>query len=377
MSEVKKAESSYSRQSVIEDLAVILFVSSALFAVSEMSGFYSSSISTLGYPLSSVIPTLMLLFSIVGFLGIYTSSKINVGISVFAVGVELCVLTLIFVMNPAIYLVIPTIILILVLSSTVITGIFALTRLQTTNEELFADFGEKSKAEYAIEVKDLTKRYDLSEEHSVYALRDVKFQIQRGDFISIMGPSGSGKSTLLNCLGALDRPTSGEISINGITISTLDDEGLAGLRNRHIGFIFQSYNLINRSRVGENVEVPALVTSTPPEKRKERAIRLLESVGLKDMYSRRPKTLSGGEQQRVAIARALMNNPTILLADEPTGNLDSKSGAVVMDILRKLNQELGVTIIVVTHDPEVGNLSHRIYYLKDGTNAGIKENVLL
>jgi putative ABC transport system ATP-binding protein len=375
MSEVKKAEGSYSRQSVNEDLAVILFVSSALFAVSEMSGFYSSSISTLGYPLSSAIPTLMVLFSILGFLGIYTSSKLNIAISVFAVGVELCVLPLILVTNPEIYLVIPTGILILVLFSTVITGIFALTRLQTTNEERFSDFGEKSKAEYVIEVKDLTKRYDLSEELSVYALRDVKFQIQRGDFISIMGPSGSGKSTLLNCLGALDRPTSGEISINGIAISTLDDEGLAWLRNRHIGFIFQSYNLINRSRVGENIEIPALVTSIPPEKRKAKAIHLLESVGLKDMYSRHPKTLSGGEQQRVAIARALMNDPTILLADEPTGNLDSKSGAVVMDILRKLNQELGVTIIVVTHDPEVGNLSHRIYYLKDGTNAGIKENV--
>jgi putative ABC transport system ATP-binding protein len=342
-----------------------------------MSGFFFSSISTLGYPFSSIIPTLMLLFSILGFLGIYTSSKTNTGISVLAIGVELCILTLALILNPIIYLVIPTIILILVLFSTVITGIFALTRLQTTSKEHFSNFGKKSEVEHAIEVKDLTKRYDLSEKLSVYALRDVNFQIQRGDFISIMGPSGSGKSTLLNCLGALDRPTSGEISINGIPISSLDDEGLAWLRNRHIGFIFQSYNLINRSQVGENVEIPALVTSVSPEKRKTKAIHLLESVGLNDMYSRDPKTLSGGEQQRVAIARALMNDPTILLADEPTGNLDSKSGAVVMDILRKLNQELGVTIIVVTHDPEVGNLSHRIYYLKDGTNAGIKENIIL
>ena len=190
-----------------------------------------------------------------------------------------------------------------------------------------------------------------------------------------MGPSGSGKSTLLNCLGALDRATNGKIFIDGVDISQLDNEGLAWLRNRKIGFIFQSYNLISRSLVGQNVEVPALVTSLGAKKREEKAKRLLESVGLGDKYNRYPRTLSGGEQQRVAIARALMNDPSILLADEPTGNLDSKSGTVVMEILQKLNQELGVTAVVVTHDPEVANLTNRIYYLKDGKNAGMKENV--
>jgi len=370
-------ENNYSKQAVSEDIAVVLFFSSTLFAISEMTGLYASSISVLGYPLSPVLSTLMVLFSILGFLGVYTSSKINIMVAILALGLELLIECYVFFTFPTTELIIPTSILILILTSTILFGILTLNHLQITKDKPFSSFIDKNRAILAIEVKNLTKRYDLGEGIIVHALRDVNLQVQKGDFIAIMGPSGSGKSTLLNCLGALDRPTSGDISIDGIPISSLNDEGLAWLRNRHIGFIFQSYNLITRSRVGENVEIPSLVTSMSPEKRKVKAMQLLESVGLKDMYFRQPKTLSGGEQQRVAIARALMNNPTILLADEPTGNLDSKSGVTVMDILQKLNRELGVTIIVVTHDPEVGNLSQRIYYLRDGTNAGVKENIKL
>ncbi|MHA2305253.1 MAG: ABC transporter ATP-binding protein [Candidatus Hodarchaeales archaeon] len=367
----------HSKQSVIEDIAVVLFLSSTLFALSEMSGIFTSSVFFLGYPFSSIIPTLMVFFSILGFLGIFTSSKMNIIIAVFAIGLELAIQFISFFTNPSVQLFLPSTILIIILIFTIIFGILTIYQLQYGQEEINSGFTLQKESENAIEVNNLSKHYDLGEGLKVFALQKVNFQIKKGDFVAIMGPSGSGKSTLLNCLGALDRPTNGEIIIDGISISSLDDEGLAWLRNRKIGFIFQSYNLISRSRVGENVEVPALVTSLTTEKRKHKAKQLLESVGLSDKYNRNPKTLSGGEQQRVAIARALMNDPTILLADEPTGNLDSKSGAIVMDILQKLNQNLGVTVIVVTHDPEVGNLSQRIYYLRDGTNAGIKENIII
>ncbi|UCE15127.1 MAG: ABC transporter ATP-binding protein [Candidatus Heimdallarchaeota archaeon] len=247
-------------------------------------------------------------------------------------------------------------------------------RQQKTQTDRFFEPEYERETDLAIEIKNLTKTYDLGEVQ-ISALQKFNLEIRRGDFIAIMGPSGSGKSTLLNCLGALDRPTEGEILIDGINISQLDDEGLAWLRNKKVGFIFQSYNLITRSTVGQNVEVPALVTPLDTHRRKKKALRVLDDVGLGDKYYRNPNTLSGGEQQRVAIARALINDPAILLADEPTGNLDSKSGATVMEILQKLNRELHVTLIVVTHDPEVGSLADRIYYLKDGMNAGFKDNI--
>ena len=377
MSKPQRMKTDHMNQSVIEDIAVVLFLSSTLFALSEMSGFLTSSTILLGYPFSSVIPTLMIFFSLLGFLGILTRSKMNVSISLIAIGMEFVIQCGILIVKPELSILIPSIIIVVLLLSTIIVSIMILIQLQPASEDEYINYPHRKETDYIIEINDLTKCYYLGEGIEVYGLRDFNFQIRKGDFIAIMGPSGSGKSTLLNCLGALDRPTSGEIFIDGISISTLDDEGLAWLRSRKIGFIFQSYNLINRSTVGENVEVPALVTSLAPDKREIKAKQLLKSLGLKDKYYRQPKTLSGGEQQRVAIARALMNDPTILLADEPTGNLDSKSGSIIMDILLKLNQELGVTIIVVTHDPEVANLSHRIYYLKDGTNAGIKENVII
>ncbi|MCD6263007.1 ABC transporter ATP-binding protein [Candidatus Bathyarchaeota archaeon] len=222
---------------------------------------------------------------------------------------------------------------------------------------------------YAIEVIDVRKEYRLGP-NVVVALNGLNLRIRKGEFVAIMGPSGSGKSTLLNLIGALDRPTSGRVLIDGVDISTLDEDSLARLRNEKVGFVFQAYNLIARSTVMRNMELPALVRGYPREERLRRIRSLLNVVGLGDKLLRRPKTLSGGEQQRVAIARALINDPSIVLADEPTGNVDSKTGRVIMGFFRKLNQERGTTIVVVTHDPEVARMTDRILYLRDGRIVG-------
>jgi len=208
----------------------------------------------------------------------------------------------------------------------------------------------------------------------VHALRGINLAVRKGEFIAIMGPSGSGKSTLLNLLGALDKPTSGEVLIDGVDISKLNSDQLAKLRNIKIGFVFQSYNLINRSKVLRNVELPAIVKGTPKEEREKRAKMLLTALGLEETWNRRPKLLSGGQQQRVAIARALINKPQIILADEPTGNLDSKSGAEVMKYLRRMNEEFNTTVIVVTHDRDVANMTDRILHIKDGVI--VKEEIV-
>ncbi len=222
---------------------------------------------------------------------------------------------------------------------------------------------------YAVELVDVVKDYIVGP-YIVHALRGVNMRVKKGDFVAIMGPSGSGKSTLLNMIGAIDRPTSGKVYVDGIDISKLNDNELAELRNKKIGFVFQAYNLINRTTVLRNVELPAIVSGMPGSKRIKRAKELLELVGLKEEIHRSPKYLSGGQQQRVAIARALMNNPSLILADEPTGNLDSKSGEEVMKYLRKLNKDLGTTVIVVTHNRSVAEMADRILYIKDGVIVG-------
>jgi len=222
-----------------------------------------------------------------------------------------------------------------------------------------------SEASYAIETENVTKKYFLGP-NVISAVNGINLKIRKGEFVSIMGPSGSGKSTLLNLIGALDKPTSGRVLIDGVDISKLDDEELAKLRNRKIGFVFQAYNLIARSTVKRNMEIPALVKGLSREKRMRRIDELLSVVGLQEKLYRKPKTLSGGEQQRVAIARALMNDPEIVLADEPTGNVDSKTGHVIMSFFRKLNRERGTTMVVVTHDPEVARMTDRIIYIRDG-----------
>ncbi len=216
-----------------------------------------------------------------------------------------------------------------------------------------------------IQAINLTKIYQMGEVE-VQALRGVSFTIERGDIVSIMGPSGSGKSTLMNILGCLDRPTSGEYILDGEPVSGLSGDQLASVRNRKVGFVFQSFNLLPRSTALSNVELPMRYAGIGGRVRLERAREALEAVGLGQRMRHRPNELSGGQQQRVAIARALVNDPAILMADEPTGNLDSHSGKEIMELIQRLNQEQGKTVIIVTHDPNVASLTNRVIRLMDG-----------
>jgi putative ABC transport system ATP-binding protein len=218
----------------------------------------------------------------------------------------------------------------------------------------------------AMHVRRLFKVYE-SAAGRVIALRDVTFKVEKGEFLAIVGPSGSGKSTLLNMIGALDRPTSGRVFINGVDIFSLSNSEIATIRNRMIGFVFQSYNLINRTTVQRNVELPAIIKGMSSRNRVRRAKKLLEMLGIGDKANFKPSNLSGGQQQRLAIARALMNNPAIILADEPTGNLDTKTGNEVFNFLRILSQKYRRTIIMVTHNPELAEATDRAIYIKDGT----------
>jgi putative ABC transport system ATP-binding protein len=218
---------------------------------------------------------------------------------------------------------------------------------------------------FAIETFDLKKTYRMGLV-KVPALRGVNLKVRHGEILSVIGPSGSGKSTLLNLLGALDTPTSGKIIIDGEDITQLNERALARFRNRKIGFIFQSYNLIDRSKVAKNVELPAIVAGMPKKTRDRRVRELLELVGLGDKVNRKPNALSGGEQQRVAIARALINDPAFILADEPTGNLDSKTGQEIQNLLLRVNNEKNATIVIVTHNVELAERTGRILHLRDG-----------
>jgi putative ABC transport system ATP-binding protein len=216
-----------------------------------------------------------------------------------------------------------------------------------------------------IEIKDLVKDYRLGQV-PVHVLKGISFDVERGDFVSIMGPSGSGKSTLMNILGCLDKPTSGSYKLDGISVGGLNRDELAEIRNKKIGFVFQQFNLLARTSATENVELPLMYTDTPAAERRERAMKALLAVGLAGREDHQPSQLSGGQQQRVAIARSLVNNPKIILADEPTGALDSRTSIEIMAIFQRLNRDDGITMIVVTHDPDVATYSNRNIHFKDG-----------
>ena len=219
-----------------------------------------------------------------------------------------------------------------------------------------------------MELRGICREYAVGAE-TVHALDQVDLTIKPGEYISIMGPSGSGKSTLLNVLGLLDRPTSGTYLLQGEDVSRLDDDALAEHRQRQIGFIFQFFHLIPRLTALENVELPLVLAGVAPRVRRERATAILESVGLKARVDHRPDQLSGGERQRVAIGRAMVLQPSFLLADEPTGNLDSKSGGEIMQIIEKLHHD-GIAVLIVTHDPAIGSRAHRHLTLRDGKIVG-------
>jgi len=218
---------------------------------------------------------------------------------------------------------------------------------------------------YLIKLENIARTYQVGETE-VRALRGISLQIQQKDLVAIMGPSGSGKSTLMNIIGCLDKPTSGKYLLEAEEVSSFNKDRLAQIRNKKIGFVFQSFNLLPRTTALENTELPLLYSNVPSKKARDKAMEALSMVGLNGRELHHTNQLSGGEQQRVAIARALVNNPSLILADEPTGNLDTKTGAEIISLFQALNKDKNITMILVTHDPDIANISHKKIYIRDG-----------
>ena len=230
-----------------------------------------------------------------------------------------------------------------------------------------------------IEMRNIIKRYYIGQPNELQILNGISLDIHEHEFVAIVGQSGSGKSTLMNMIGALDRPTEGTYLLNGVDISTLDDYDLSRIRNQEIGFVFQTFNLISRTNALKNVEMPMMYAGIPRKKRLERAMELLKIVGMEERADHQPNELSGGQKQRVAIARAMANKPSILLADEPTGALDSKTGRMIMDLFHKLHDEEGTTIVLITHSNELAAETERIITISDGSvisDTGVKDNAV-
>ena len=218
-----------------------------------------------------------------------------------------------------------------------------------------------------ISMRDIIKRYYIGKPNELQILNGISFDVTEGEFVSIVGASGSGKSTLMNIIGALDRPTEGTYLLGGVDISTLNDVELSRIRNKEIGFVFQTFNLISRTNALKNIEMPMMYAGIPRKQRMQRAEELLELVDMADRADHQPNELSGGQKQRVAIARAMANHPSILLADEPTGALDTKTGRMIMDLFHKLHREEGTTIVLITHSPELAEETQRIVTISDGS----------
>jgi putative ABC transport system ATP-binding protein len=227
--------------------------------------------------------------------------------------------------------------------------------------------------EYAVNVEDLKKRYGTGDD-AVFALRGLTFSVDSGEFVAIVGPSGCGKTTLLNILGALDRPTSGKVFIDGVDLSILSNVELALIRSRKLGFVFQDFNLLSRMSVVENVELPLFIAGAEPDFTRRRALALLGRLGIAHKANKNVNHISGGERQRVAVARALANNPKIVLADEPTGNLDTRNTEMMMGLMRQLNQEFKKTLVIITHNPEVAAHAQRVISIRDGMIQEIRRN---
>ena len=230
-----------------------------------------------------------------------------------------------------------------------------------------------------ISMRNIIKRYYIGKPNELQILNGISLDVHEGEFVSIVGQSGSGKSTLMNIIGALDRPTEGSYLLNNVDISTLNDAQLSRIRNKEIGFVFQTFNLISKTNAIKNVEMPMMYAGVPRKQRLKRTMELLEIVGMADRAEHQPNELSGGQKQRVAIARAMANRPSILLADEPTGALDSKTGRMIMDLFHKLHKEEGTTIVLITHSPELAEETQRIITISDGSiiaDTGVRENAV-